>query len=161
MPFSNVTGRYYQKESNDYPKSISYQQLLVLHVAANYNLRRSSMGWWAEGHVWPDGVVGIHSAATIKSLLKSGLLEGNSPGQKIASGGWDGISTTEHPIPMLWTSPRGKELLQKINKETGLAFDKQNYELIAPGTDEAADGIALGHFATERERLSRMTARLS
>jgi hypothetical protein len=56
-PFSNVTGRYYQKESNEYPKSISNQQLLVLHVAANYKLRRSSMGWWAEGHVWPDSAV--------------------------------------------------------------------------------------------------------
>jgi hypothetical protein len=43
--FSNATGRYYQNESNDYPKSISYQQLLVLHVAAHYELRRSSMRW--------------------------------------------------------------------------------------------------------------------
>jgi hypothetical protein len=39
MSFSNVTGCYYQKESNEYPKSISYQQLWVLHVAANYMLR--------------------------------------------------------------------------------------------------------------------------
>jgi hypothetical protein len=52
---------------------------------------------------------------------------------------------------MLGTSPKGKKLLDKVNKETGLAFNKQNYELIEPGTDEAADGIALGHFATERE----------
>ena len=150
MPLSDVSGRYYQSDS-EFPRNISWQQLLVLHVAANYNLTRSSRGWWADGHVWPDGVVRIHSADTIKSLLKSGLLEGNSRGEKIASGGWDGISTTEHPIPMLWSSPKGKKLLEKINKETGLAFDKRNYELIAPGTDEAADGIALGHFATERE----------
>ena len=31
MSFSNVAGRYYQKESNEYPKSISYPQRLVLH----------------------------------------------------------------------------------------------------------------------------------
>lgn len=52
---------------------------------------------------------------------------------------------------MLWTGAKGKKLLDKINKETGLAFDKENYEIIVPGTDEIADGIALGHFATERE----------
>ena len=49
----------------------------MLYVAANYNLRRSSMGWWADGHVFPDGVVRIHLPATIKSLLKLGLLVGN------------------------------------------------------------------------------------
>jgi hypothetical protein len=39
------------------------------------------MGSWADGHVFPDGVVSIHSPATIKSLLKSGLLEGNVGGE--------------------------------------------------------------------------------
>jgi hypothetical protein len=60
MPLSDVTGRYYQSDS-DFPRSISWQQLLVLHVAAKYNLGRSSGGWWADGDVWPDGVVSIHS----------------------------------------------------------------------------------------------------
>jgi hypothetical protein len=44
MPLSDVTGRHYQSDS-DFPRSISWQQLLVLHVAANYNLRCSSMGY--------------------------------------------------------------------------------------------------------------------
>ena len=137
MPLSDVTGRYYQNDSDEFPRSISWQQLLVLFVAANYNLRRSSMGWWADGHVWPDGGVIIHSIATIKSLLKRGLLEGNSRGEKIALVGWDGISTMQSPIPMLWTSAKGRKLLDKITEETGLAFDKQNYEIVEPGTDEA------------------------
>lgn len=144
MPFSNITGRYYQKASSEYPKSISYQQLL----AFNYKLRRSGLGWWADGYVCPDGVMRRHSPATIKSLLKNGLLEGNS---RLALVGWDGISTTQSPIPMLWTSAKGKKLLNKISEETGLAFDKTNYELIEPGTDEVADGIVLGQFASERE----------
>ena len=37
------------------------------------------------------GVVSIHSPATIKSLLKNGLLEGNSRGEKITLVSWDGI----------------------------------------------------------------------
>jgi hypothetical protein len=52
---------------------------------------------------------------------------------------------------MLWTSAKGRKLLEKITIETGLVFDKENYKIIDPATDEAADGIALGHFATERE----------
>jgi hypothetical protein len=149
MPFSNATSRYYQT-SDEFPRSISWQQLLVLYVAANYNLRLSSRGWWADGHVFPDGIVRIHSPATAKSLLKNGLLEGNSRGEKIALVGWDGISTTEPPIPMLWTSAKGKKLVDKITQETGLAFDKENYEIIEPGTAET-DGLILGHFDTERE----------
>ena len=95
MPYSNVTGRYNQTDSDDFPRSISRQQLFVLHVAANYKLRRSSMGWWADGHVGANGVGRIHSPATVNSLLKKGLLEGNARGENIAVGGWDGKSTME------------------------------------------------------------------
>jgi hypothetical protein len=56
----------------------------------------------------------------------------------------------EHSIPMLWTSVKGRRLLDKINEKTGLVFDKENYELIVPQTDEV-DGLVLGNFATERE----------
>jgi len=77
MPLSDVTSRYYQSDS-DFPRSISWQQLLVLHVAANYNLRRGSSGWWPDGYVWRAGSSG-HSPATIKSLSKKGLLEGKRP----------------------------------------------------------------------------------
>jgi hypothetical protein len=34
MAFSKVPGRYYQTDSDDFPRSISWQQLFVLHVAA-------------------------------------------------------------------------------------------------------------------------------
>jgi hypothetical protein len=92
MAFTNVTGGYYQTDSDDFPRSISWQQLFVLHVAANYKLRRSSKGWWADR---ADGVAGIHSPATVKSLLKKGLLEGNACGENVALGGRDGKSTME------------------------------------------------------------------
>jgi len=54
------------------------------------------------------------------------------------------------PYPMLWTSAKGRRLLDKITEETGLVFDKENYELIEPQTDKV-DGVVLGQFATERE----------
>ena len=44
MPLCDVTGRYFQNDSREFPRSISWQQLMVLYVAANYMLRRSSMG---------------------------------------------------------------------------------------------------------------------
>ena len=80
-------------QSKKLPARLSYAQLLALHVAANYKLRRSSMGWWAEGHHWGehDGVRN-HSPATIKSLVKMGLLDGNTRGVKIALEGLDGKS---------------------------------------------------------------------
>jgi hypothetical protein len=110
------------------------------------------MGWWADEHVFADGVVRIHSPATIKSLLKKGLLKGNGRGVEIAIEGHDGRSTLELPIPWLWITAKGRKLLAKITSETGIVFDRENYELVEPGTeDEAGDGIALGHFATERE----------
>ena len=53
---------------------------------------------------------------------------------------------------MLWTGTKGRKPLDKISEETGLFFDKENYELIEPETEEnEADGLVLGHFATERE----------
>jgi hypothetical protein len=110
------------------------------------------MGWWADGHVWPDRAVRIHSPATIKSLLKKGLLEGNGRGEKIALEGWDGISTMQPPIPILWISDRGRKLIDKIKEETGLFFDKENYELIEPEIeDDDPDGFCVGRFATARE----------
>ena len=154
MPYSEVTGRYSQTDSDEFPRSISWQQLFVLHVAANYQLRKSSAGWWADGHVWADGVYRIHSPATVKSLLKKGLLEGNARGENIALGGWDGKSTMEPPIPQMWTSAKGKKLLDEITSETGIGFDRENYRLVEPGADdEPADGIGLElrNFDTPRE----------
>jgi hypothetical protein len=154
MPLSSATGRYYQSDSHEFPSSISWQQLFVLHVATHYKLLRSSRGWWADGHVFADGVTRIHSPATVKSLVKSGLLQGNPRGENMALGDWDGKSTMEPPIAMLWTSEKAKSLLDKIESETGLVFDKENYDLIPPEIEEAdaeANGITIGQFATKRE----------
>ena len=83
MPLSDKTGRYYQNDSDEFPSSISWPQLFVLHVAANYKLRRSSMGWWPDGHVFANGTVAIHLPVTVKALLKKGLLEGNARGERL------------------------------------------------------------------------------
>jgi hypothetical protein len=53
---------------------------------------------------------------------------------------------------MLWISAKGRKLLDKIAEETDLAFDKENYELIEPETEEnEAEVLDLGYFATGRE----------
>ena len=139
-------------QSENLPARLSYPQLLALHVAANYKLRRSSMGWWAEGHHWGEREgVRNHSPATIKSLVKMGLLDGNTRGVKIALEGSDGNSTMKAPIPELWASEKGRKVLEEFNEGSGLVFDKEHYRLVESEPGEAADGINLGCFRTERE----------
>jgi hypothetical protein len=149
MSFPRMTARYYKRWSDWYHRDISYPQLLVLHVAANYKLRPSGSGWWADGCKWPDNFVKTHSPSTIKSLLKRGLLVGNSRGERVAVGDLNKGSTKERPL--LWTSAKGRALLDKITIETGLVFDKVNYQLVEPGQREETDGLELGHFDSERE----------
>src|SRR5690242_19183906 len=96
-----------------FPSRLSYAQLLTLNAAAHYELRRCSMGWWADGHQWREGeAVKIHSPATVKSLLKMGLLDGNPRGRKIAVEGLDGKSPMKSPIPRLWASEKGRKVLE-------------------------------------------------
>ena len=76
MSVFEITGRCYQKVTNEYPECLSYLQLCALHVAAHYKLRRNSMGWFADGYVRADGAVIMHSPDTIRLLLKLRLLEG-------------------------------------------------------------------------------------
>jgi hypothetical protein len=76
---------------------------------------------------------------------------GKPPRQSIALRRGDGKSTMEAPIPLVWTSEKGNNLLAKIIEETGLVFDKENYQLIEPEPEDECDGIALGSFETERE----------
>ncbi len=149
MPFSYVTGRYYQKENNEYPNRISPQQLLALHAAANYKLRWRRMGWLADGYVWP-GSIGVHHPSTIRSLLKPGLLEGNARGKFLGMGAWDGRSTRG---AMLWISAKGRSLLEKITDETGFVFDKKNYAVVDPRA-EHADRVIVGHAANELEKVA-------
>jgi hypothetical protein len=134
MPYSEVTGRYSQTDSDEFPQSISRQQLFVLHVAANYQLLRSPLGWWCADRPRADLDWIEHSQLTVRSLLKKGLLEGNARGENIALEGWDGKSTMDPPIPKLWTSAKGKKLLDKITSETWLVFDRENY-LVKFGAD--------------------------
>ncbi len=152
MPFSYVTGRYYQKENNEYPNRISPQQLLALHAAANYKLRWRRMGWLADGYVWP-GSIGVHHPSTIRSLLKPGLLEGNARGKFLGMGAWDGRSTRG---AMLWISAKGRMLLEKITDETGFVFDKENYAVVDPRA-EHADRVIVGHAANESEKVANDT----
>jgi hypothetical protein len=91
-----------QNESTDYILGISDRQLLVLHVAANYKLRRTHMGWRAVGYACPGKYIGTYSPFAIKPLLKRGLLEGNSSGEKAGLRSW--YTASAETTPLLWTS---------------------------------------------------------
>lgn len=85
-------------------RRLSGTQLHALDLASRYKLQRSSMGWWA---VAPDGSalsdpVEILAPATIRSLYRLGLLDGN-PDPAI-------------PVkrPSLWANERARELLAQI-----------------------------------------------
>jgi hypothetical protein len=79
------------------------------------------MGWWAESQ-GDDHVHRIHSPATIKSLVKMGLLDGDERGKNLALGNLDNKSTMIPPIPKLWATERAKQLLTKITEDTGLTI---------------------------------------
>jgi hypothetical protein len=96
-----------QNESTDYIQGISDRQLLVLHVAANYKLRRTRIGWRAVGCACPGKYIGTYSPFAIKPLLKGGLLEGNSSGEKSGLRSW---YTASAGTPELWTSAKGRVL---------------------------------------------------
>jgi hypothetical protein len=136
-----------QNESTDYIQGISDRQLLVLHVAANYKLRRRRIGWCAVGYC-PDKFIGTYSPFVIKPLLKLGLLEGNSNGEKAGLRSW---YTASAERPLLWTSAKGRALLTKIGIEAGLVFDEVNCQLIEPGRKEETDVIDLGKCYSERK----------
>jgi hypothetical protein len=135
-----------QNASADYVQGISHRQLLVLHVAANYKLRRTHMGWWAVGYTCPSKYIGTYSPFVIKPLLKGGLLEGNSSGEKAGMRSW---YTASARTALLWTSVKGRALLTKISIETGLVFDEVNYQLIEMGRKEETDGIGFENCYSE------------
>ena len=60
-------------------------------------------------------------------------------------------SPMKAPIPELWASEKGRKVLEEFNEGSGLAFDKEHYRLVESEPAEAADGINLGYFDTERE----------
>jgi hypothetical protein len=107
------------------------------------------MGWWADGYVWPDSV-GVHHHSTIRSLVKLGLLEGNALGEDLGRGALDGRSKKR---AALWTSAKGRKLLEKITDETGLVFDRENYAVVDPRAEQA-DHFITGHVANEPEEMT-------
>ena len=90
-------------------------------VAANYKLRRTRIGWAVGYACLPGKYIGTYSPFAIKPLLKRGLLEGNSSGEKAGLRSW---YTALAGTPELWTSAKGRALLTKIGIETGLVFDE-------------------------------------
>ena len=124
-----------QNESTEYIQGISDRQLLVLYVAANYKLRRTRMGWWAVGYACPGKYIGTYSPFVIKPLLKSGLFEGNSSGEKAGRRSW---YTASAGTPLLWTSAKGSALLTKKGIETGLMFDEMTRPCASPNHKNAA-----------------------
>jgi hypothetical protein len=93
-------------------------------------------------------ISGLYPPFVIKPLLKRGLLEGNSSGEKAGLRSW---YTASAETPLLWTSAKGRALLTKIGIETGLVFDEVKYQLIEPGRKEETDGIDLENCYSERK----------
>jgi hypothetical protein len=108
------------------PSKLSDAQLYALHVGIHFKLKRSSMGWWADGH--PSNThnsVRIISPATIKSLWRMGLLDGVH----------EQTVTAE-----LCTNERGRELLNQISQDTGLFYDRSKDTLVYPSAPEDDEG---------------------
>ena len=75
---SDVTGRYYQSDPEDFSTKVFHGNRSWCCTSLPTTTSGAAVwGGWADGHVFPDGVVRIHLPATIKSLLKLGLLVGN------------------------------------------------------------------------------------
>ena len=101
---------------------LSPSQLHALHMGKHYRLRRSSMGWWPYNHP-RQGVselVRIIRPATIKSLWKLSLLDGNY--DQPTGIGSEGLE--------LWTNEDGRRLLNAITQDIGIIFDPRTDELL-------------------------------
>jgi hypothetical protein len=97
------------------------------------------MGWWPVSHPrW--GVtepMQILHPSTIKSLWRLDLLDG-IPDRAIA-GKTPGVQ------PEVWTSDKGKKLLEDISRDTGIIFDTTTDELIVPGFEQAGSPSVMVH----------------
>jgi hypothetical protein len=108
------------------PSKLSGAQLYALHVGRHFKLKRSSMGWWADGHPRnTQNSVRIISPATIKSLWRMGLLDGVH----------EQTVTAE-----LCTNERGRELLNHISQDTGIFYDLSKDTLVCPSASEHEEG---------------------
>jgi hypothetical protein len=126
MSFPKLVARYPAPFEN--PKGLSYQKLLALHVAATYMLRQRYLASWLADFPCPPR---RHAPSTIKSLVKRGLLEGDSYAVNVALGDED----QTYKKATLWISAKGKTLLEEIAAESGWVFDADNYRLIRNRTE--------------------------
>jgi hypothetical protein len=88
-------------------RKLSRVQLYALDLASRYKLQRSSMGWWAVDHCGSalSDPVEILSPATIRSLWRLGLLDGNpDPSPPVDK-------------PSLWANEQARELLAQIVRD--------------------------------------------
>jgi hypothetical protein len=133
-----------RKQANEYPEVMCYTQLLLLRVAETYVLWHDDMGWFYNK---PGGSHRVHSAAVVKSLVETGLLEGNSRGEKIALRGQDEEST---PEPFLRTSTKGRTLLAEIAEDGFVVvLDDGGHRVVVHAPEEEWDGIDLEDFDSE------------
>ena len=97
-------------------RKLSGAQLYALDLASRYKLQRSSLGWWAvasDGSALSDPVE-ILSPATIRSLWRLGLLDGNA----------DPLPPVDKPS--LWANERARKLLAQIARD--IDWSKQGPE---------------------------------
>ena len=156
------TASNYHKWSTEYIPGISDQQLLVLYVAANYKLRRNRMGWCAgPGYQGPDNYVPDRTHQfVIKSLLKRGLLEGNSCGER--AGLRELVSSINTKRLLLWISAKGRTLLGKIAIETGFVFDEGQLPVDRTRSEGGnRTALILEIVTVNRSQLPRMTVQLA
>ena len=101
---------------------LSKSQTKVLLEGLDHKLSRSSMGWCHDDRVSPTDVVRIYSPATIKSLMKQGLLDSNFTDERgvekcMDLRGVENIDGARHahspevPELMVWTSALGRKML--------------------------------------------------
>ena len=101
---------------------VSASQESVLVEGCIHKLSRSSMGWCHDDRVSPTDAVRIYSPATIKSLMKQGLLDSNftderGVGKCMDLHGVENIDGARHALSpevpefMVWTSALGRKVL--------------------------------------------------
>lgn len=101
---------------------LSKSQESVLVEGCIHKLSRSSMGWCHDHRVSPTDAVRIYSPATIKSLMKQGLLDSNFTDERGVGkcmdlrrvenidGARHAHSPEVHEL-MVWTSALGRKVL--------------------------------------------------
>jgi hypothetical protein len=97
------------------------------------------MGWWPLSHPrW--GVtepMQILHPSTIRSLWRLDLLDG-IPDRAISG-------KVPRVQPEIWTSDKGKKLLDEIANDTGIFFDVTNDQLVVPGLEQDGSPSVMIH----------------